>query len=154
MNISHLASIAVWSAVTFSSNVIAKDIAIYRWLDENNVVHFSQQQPQSGSYSQLTTVASYRAKEQKLSKSAKMKSSIDEQLSQFEQERVDVLAQNKEIADKNCKAAQLNEKTLNSFDMVMITDSEGKNRALSAKEKKAQLELSKKHIGMYCKKKN
>jgi len=149
MNIRNSASIALWSAVIFSTNVIAKDIAIYRWIDENNVVHFSQHQPQNNNYSDLTTVSSYRAREKELPKSTNSPS-IDEQLSQYEKDKAEVLAKNEEIAEKNCKAAKLNEKTLNSFDNVMFTDSEGKNRALSDKEKKAQLALSKEHISMYC----
>ncbi len=153
MNIRHSASIVFWFAVVFSTNVIAKDIAIYRWVDDNNVVHFSQHQPQHNNYTQLTTVASYRAKEKELPKNDDMPS-IDEQLSQFEKERADVLAKNKVIAEKNCQAAQLNIKTLNSFDNVMFTDPDGKNRALSSKEKKAQLALSKKHINIYCDKKS
>jgi len=144
-------SIALWSAVIFSTNVIAKDIAIYRWVDENNVVHFSQHQPQGENYSQLTTVSSYQARKKELPKDSDIPS-IDEQLSQYEQEKAEVLAKNKEIADKNCKAAQLNEKTLNSFEIVMISDPGGESRALSDKEKKAQLALSKKHINMYCEK--
>ena len=152
MNIRNSAFITLWAAVIFSTSVIAKDIAIYRWVDENNVVHFSQHQPQSGNYSQLTTVASYQAREKEKKRSSKP--SIDEQLSQFEQETAEVLAKNKEIADKNCKAAQLNETTLNSFDTVMFSDADGKSRVLSAKEKKAQLDLSKKHISMYCKNKS
>jgi len=145
------AVIALWSAVIFSTNVMAKDIAIYRWIDENNVVHFSQHQPQKGNYSELTTISSYRAREKKLPKSTN-KPSVDEQLMQYEKEKAEVLAKNKDIADKNCKAAQLNEKMLNSFDKVMITDPAGKNKALSTKEKNSQLALSKKHINMYCEK--
>ncbi len=149
MSIRHSASIALWSAVVFSTNIMAKDIAIYRWVDENNVVHFSQHQPQNTNYSDLTTIASYRAREKELPKSAEIPS-VDEQLAKYEKDRAEVAAKNKEIAEKNCKAAKLNEKMLNSFDSVMVTDSEGKNRALSEKEKREQLALSKKHINMYC----
>lgn len=149
MNIRNSASILLWSAAIFSTNVIAQDIAIYRWVDENNVVHFSQHQPQDDNYSQLTTITSYRAREKGRSKNSDI-TSVDEQLSTFEKEKADILIKNKEIADKNCKAAQLNEKTLNSFEIVMISDPDGKSRALSDKEKSAQLTLSKKHISMYC----
>ena len=79
---------------------------------------------------------------------------LDEQLSKYEKDKAEVLAKNEEIADKNCQAAKLNEKMLNSFDKVMITDANGKNRALSDKEKKAQLALSKEHISLYCNKNN
>ena len=47
----------------FSTNVLAKDIPIYRWVDENNVVHFSQSQPKDDNYTELTTNSSYQAKE-------------------------------------------------------------------------------------------
>jgi len=149
MIIRNSAIIAIWSAVIFSTNIMAKDVAIYRWVDENNVVHFSQHEPQNKNFSQLTTFSSYRAKEKEQPNDAKMLS-VDQQLSDYEKEKAAVLAKNKEIADKNCKAAQLNEKMLNSFDKVMITDANGKNKALSAKEKNAQLALSKKHISLYC----
>jgi len=153
MNIRNSASILLWSAIVFSTNVIAKDIAIYRWVDENNVVHFSQHQPQNSNYSELTTIASYRAREKEQPRSSKT-ASVDEQLSKYEKDKAEVLAKNEEIADKNCQAAKLNEKMLNSFDKVMITDANGKNRALSDKEKKAQLALSKEHISLYCNKNN
>jgi len=153
MNIRNSTSIVLWSAVVFSTNVIAKDIAIYRWVDENNVVHFSQHQPQNDNYSELTTVASYQARKKELPNSANT-ASVDEQLSQYEKDKAEVLAKNEEVAEKNCKAAQLNEKTLNSFDSIMFTDSDGKNRALSDKEKKIQLALSKEHISLYCKNEN
>lgn len=141
--------IAFCSAVIFSANVIAKDIAIYRWVDENNVVHFSQHQPKNNNYSQLTTISSFRAREKELPNGSD-KLSADDQLSNYEKDKAEVLAKNAETAEKNCKAAKLNEKTLNAFDKVMFTDSEGKNRALTDKEKKAQLELSKEHISLYC----
>ena len=149
MNIRNSATLLLWSAVICSTNVIAKDIAIYRWVDENNVVHFSQHQPKDANYSELSTVASYRAKERELPKSTNS-ASVDEQLSQFEKEKADVLAKNEEIAKKNCQAAQLNQKMLNSLETVMIVGDDGKNKALSDKEKKAQLALSKEHISLYC----
>ncbi|MBL4940416.1 MAG: DUF4124 domain-containing protein [Colwellia sp.] len=149
MNIRHSVTIALWLAVILSTNVIAKDIAIYRWVDENNVVHFSQHQPQTSNYSQLTTFSSYKARKEELPEQAKLPS-VDEQLAKYEQEKADIQAKNKKIAETNCKAAQLNEKMLNSFDKVMVTGPDGKNKTLSKKETKAQLALSKKHINMYC----
>lgn len=149
MNIRNSASVFLWSAVVCSTNVIAKDIAIYRWVDANNVVHFSQHQPKDANYSELSTISSYRAKERELPKSTTTPS-VDEQLSQFEKDKADVLAKNEEIAKKNCQAAQLNQKMLNSLETVMIVDTDGKNKALSDQEKEAQLALSKEHISLYC----
>ena len=145
--------IALCLVTGFSANVVASDISIYRWVDENNVVHFSQQHPKGSNFSQLTTVSSYKA--------AKMSAptpstntetpSVDEQLSRFEKEKAEVLAKNEKIAEKNCEAAKLNKEMLNTAKNVMLTDANGKNKTLSAKEKKSQLALSEKHISLYCK---
>lgn len=142
--------IAMWSVVMFSTNAIAKDIAVYRWVDENNVVHFSQHQPQDSNYSQLTTFSSYKAK--KLSKS-KVKPSLDEQIEQSKNEHAEIAEKNKVIREKNCTAAQLNRKTLNSFSNVSMVGSDGNSRLLTDEEKAAQLKLSNNHVDLYCDKK-
>jgi len=148
------AFVALWSIVTFSTSVIAKDVAIYRWVDENNVVHFSQHQPQNSNYSQLSTFASYKTKQKsdKNQSEDKQFPSVDEQLSRHEKEQAEIIEKNRVIAEKNCKAAQLNIKMLNSFNNVTTLDPDGKNRVLTDKEKKAQIVLSNKHIDLYCKK--
>lgn len=151
MNIRNPIFITLWPAVVFSTNLIAKDIDVYRWVDENNVVHFSQQLPTNKNYTQLTTVSSFQAQKRVSSKSSNG-TSVDDKMTKFEKEKAEAFAKNAEIAEKNCKTAQLNEKTLNAFDSVMFTDSDGKNRALSDEEKKAKLALSKEHIDMFCKK--
>lgn len=144
--------VAICSAIMFSSSTIAKDIAIYRWVDENNVVHFSQHQPQNNNFSQLTTFASYKAKQKSESGDSENKKqlSVDEQISKHEKEQAEILEKNKVMAEKNCKAARLNIKTLNSFNKITILDTDGKNRTLTDKEKKAQVTLSNKHIDLYC----
>ena len=152
MKIQHstIVSIITWSfAVIFNANVIAKDIPIYRWVDENNVVHFSQHEPQKDNYSQLTSISSYRASEKQAAKPTELPSET-ELLSQYEQNKEQALALNKSISAKNCQAAQLNEKMLNTLDTVMVIDAKGQNKALSNKEKAAQLAVSQEHISLYC----
>jgi len=134
----------------FSTNVLAKDIPIYRWVDENNVVHFSQSQPKDDNYTELTTNSSYQAKEI-APKHNQQNATMNEQLSQFEKKKEEVLANNKKIAEQNCQSARLNEKMLTSLGTVMIVDTNGKNKTLSDKDKKAQLALSKENISLYCK---
>jgi hypothetical protein len=131
----------------FSTLATAKDIAIYRWIDENNIVHFSQHQPYDNNYSQLTTFASYKAKQRPDNKQLP---SVDEQLTQYEKDQAEIKEKNRVIAEQNCKAAKLNIKMLNSFNKVMTLDSDGKNRVLTEKEKEAQVILSNKHINLYC----
>jgi hypothetical protein len=151
MCIRNSALVAVCSTVIFSTFVAAKDIAIYRWVDEDNIVHFSQHEPQGNSYSQLTTFSSFKAKQESESDNPPLPS-VDEQLSEYEKKKAEISEKNKVIAEKNCKAAQLNIKMLNTLSKVTILDSDGKNRVLTAKEKDAQLKLSNKHVDLYCKK--
>ncbi|MDX2368243.1 MAG: DUF4124 domain-containing protein [Colwellia sp.] len=154
MCIRNSAFVAICSAIMFSTSAIAKDIAIFRWVDENNVVHFSQHQPKDKNYSQLTTFASYKAKKKSESGGSENKKlpSVDEQISKHEKKQAEILEKNKLIAEKNCKAAQLNIKMLNSFSKMTMLDSDGKNRVLTDKEKKAQVTLSNKHVDLYCNK--
>jgi len=151
MIIRHSAILLVILAVICSFNVIAQDIAIFRWVDENNVVHFSQHQPQGDNYSQLTTFSSYQSSAVKPVDDRYTPPPVDEKLAKYEQEQAAIKAQNQVNVENNCKAAQLNTKMLNAFEQVMTTDSEGKNRLLTAEEKLVQLELSKRHTELYCK---
>lgn len=152
MYISNSDFIVLWFVVMFSTSALAKDVAIYRWVDENNVVHFSQHQPQSSNYSQLTTFASYKTKHapDKTQLENNQPPSVDEQLAQHEKKQAEIIEKNKVIAEKNCTAAQLNMKMLNSFSKISIQDPDGNNRVLTDKERKAQITLSTKHIDLYC----
>lgn len=153
MNISNTTAIILGSFVCFSANIIAKEITIYRWVDENNVVHFSQNQPRNKNYSELTADSSYRAKVVEPLKSNQAPTT-NSQLSQFEKNKAETLAKNKKIAAQNCESARHNKEMLNTLDTVMMLDKEGKNKALSDKEKEAQLRLNQKNISLYCKPEN
>ena len=152
MFIRNLAFVAICSITIFSINAEANDISIYRWVDDNNVVHFSQQLPQSNNYSQLTTFASYKAKQQSKDNNPENKQlpSVDEQLTQYDKKQAAIIEKNKALAKENCRAAQLNLKMLNSFNKVTTLDSNGKNHILTDKEKIAKITLSNKHIDIYC----
>jgi len=143
------------------SKVLAKEIAIYRWIDKNNVVHFSQNQPSSENYSQLSVFSEYKATSREdrlvLAQQALANEKNKQDLATIK--KAEALKKEQELKNietykKNCKAAKLNIKMLNSFDKVLYTDPNGTSRVLGDKEKKEQLSLSKKHIDIYCEQKN
>jgi len=148
------------SAIAFPAQGGNNKTSIYRWIDDNNIVHFSQYQPRNDHYSQLTTIASYKTQEKKTTlvnnselksqgEIAKQKKSMQEEAKQKK-----ILAKNKEIFAKNCSAAQLNIKMLNSLNKILDTDPEsGETKILSEKDKKERLKMSKKQIALYCDKK-
>ena len=152
-------------SIVFSINSIvaphslAKDIAIYRWVDENNVVHFSQNQPIEKKYSQLSIFSQYKSMSRQERIALTQESLMAQQDLAAKEEADKVLAANKErelknveTFKKNCKAAQLNIKMLNSFDKVLYTGDDGISKVLTPEEKKKQLTLSNKHIDIYCEK--
>lgn len=130
-------------------DLMAKEIAIYRWVDANNVVHFSQNLPNTDTYSELSTVSSFNA----LSKEARQAKEANENI---EHKKITDSTTNKKTFEKNCQSAQFNIKMLSSYDEVLITEekSDGTKieRALSNEEKKEKLTLSKKHVELYCEK--
>ncbi len=154
MNIRYSASLLLGTAVFLSTNVIAKEIAIYRWVDENNIVHFSQHQPMDENYSQLTTISSYKASSKKVVTESPGAADSDEakELAAKYEEQQNIIAKNKETYAKNCNAAQLNVKMLNSFNRILYTDTDGESKVLSGEEKQEKLDVSKKQIALYCEK--
>jgi len=141
---------------SFINCAYAKEIAIYRWVDKDNVVHFSQNLPQGDEYKELSTISSYKA----LSK-AERKALADEEKAiqageKIEKEQDDITAKNKATFEKNCKAARLNIKMLNSLDDIHISVEEDDgtigSRPMTVSEKADKLTLSKKHEELYCEK--
>lgn len=133
-------------------DVSAKEIEIYRWVDKNNIVHFSQNLPQGEDYTELSTVSSFKAlsKEERQALTEVKQSDKSTQ----EQDQQDIISKNKATFEKNCKAAKLNVKMLNSLDDLHINEekSDGTigSRPLTGAEKADKLALSKKHVELYC----
>lgn len=134
--------------------VSAKEIAIYRWVDKNNVVHFSQNLPKGDEYREFSTISSYKALSKAERKLIAEQSNAEQKITDQEKQQDNVIAQNKATYKKNCKAARLNIKMLNSLNDVHINEenSDGTigSRPLTAPEKANKLALSKKHEELYC----
>jgi len=128
----------------FSVNALGSDITIYRWVDENNIVHFSQNQPKTGNFSQLSakkmTVQKLRAESiAQLEAAAKQKKEEEAKAESI-----------KDDEKNQCLTARNNLKTLQDFDNIQYKTNTGKVKLLTAKEKKAQLAFNKKQIELYC----
>ncbi|MEY8213211.1 MAG: DUF4124 domain-containing protein [Colwellia sp.] len=136
--------------------VNAKEIAIYRWLDKNNIVHFSQNLPKNDEYKELSTIASYKALSKAERKIIAEQDKVEQKVADQEKQQDDVIAKNKATFERNCKAARLNIKMLNSLDEIHINEenSDGTigSRQLTSAEKAEKLTLSKKHKDLYCNK--
>lgn len=151
---------ALLTGALLASSIIscayAKEIAIYRWVDKDNVVHFSQNLPQGEEYKELSTISSYKALSKAERKLIAEQEATDQKVEAQEKQQDDTMAKNKATFDKNCKAARLNIKMLNSLDDIHISVEEDDgsigSRPMTAEEKAKKLTLSKKHEELYCSK--
>ena len=144
-----LTAIISFAVMAFSS--VADDGVIYRWIDKNNVVHFSQHQPDHDNYTTLAITLS-----QKKAQSSVL-NNTDEQDKPYEKEVVklnkdDEKSEIEAAMAQRCEEAKANVKTLMSFDNVQYINPKGEAKVLTATEKNQQITLSEKQVEVYCKK--
>ncbi|WP_019028598.1 DUF4124 domain-containing protein [Colwellia piezophila] len=159
MIIKHISFTSVlFVSALISSSVIslanAKDIAIYRWVDKNNIVHFSQNLPLGRDYTELSTVSTFNALSKAERQTLAEEDKAAKMVADHEKLQDDIMARNKATFEKNCKAARLNIKMLNSLDEIHINEEQSDGsigtRQLTQVEKEEKLKLSKKHQDLYC----
>lgn len=105
---------------------------IYTWVDDKGVTHFSHALPPQGQ--------AYTIKEIKVNK----KKSFS---------RTEPSNQTKElerIAKENCEIAKKNITILNSFANITQENADGTSQSLTPEDKKAQLELARKQVELFC----
>jgi len=119
-----------------------ENVTVYRWVDKNNVVHFSQHQPAHNEYTELSVVT----------KTSKTNQGSEEETNNDETASFEVAdASNDENANNaQCNEARENVRILETFEKVQFTGTDGEVRMLSAKEKEQQLAVSKKQVEVYC----
>lgn len=122
-------------SLLLSAIAVAEDITVYRWVDENGVVHYEQNQPIEKEYSEI------KIKPNKPSLHPSQNSVTDKA-------REDG---NNSDAAKRCAIAKDNLAKLSGLNKVEVDEGNGKTRVLSDKEKRQQLELTQKEIDIFCK---
>jgi hypothetical protein len=132
--------------VGFSS---ASELTVYRWVDENNVVHFSQHQPINDEYTEFLVS---NQSEIKSRADAKVTSSVSNEKVSSEKDETNIPSSIDMSA--NCKEAKENLAMLLAFDNVQFTDNDGIKQILNKREKKQQIEINKKRTEVYCAPKN
>lgn len=149
---------ALLTGALLTSSVVncvnAKEIAIYRWVDKNNVVHFSQNLPTGEEYKELSTISSYKALSKAERKALAEEEKSDQAVEAQERKIDEDTAKSKATYERNCKIARLNIKMLSSLDDIVISEEKDDgsigDRSLTSAEKEKKLALSKKHEGIYC----
>ncbi|REL26016.1 DUF4124 domain-containing protein [Thalassotalea euphylliae] len=129
----------------------AQDTTVYRWVDNNNIVHFSHEHPTDKDYAQINVQVAYTPARPEAENSA----FVDQWLAERAAEKAAASAQQQarqraELISQNCRAAQLNLKMLGGFERILFNAPDGSSRLLSPEEKQAQLLLNQKNVEIYC----
>ena len=122
----------------FFKTVNAENITVYRWMDKNRIVHFSQNQPPQSNFIELY-----------------MSRPHHNAPAPTEQATKKTTQENKTASiskSKKCLAAQSNLNTLKSFDHIQYKTATGEQKLLTDKEKQEQLTLNTKQVALNCNK--
>lgn len=133
----------------FSLSIFAQKATVYRWVDDNNVVHYSHEHPTDKDYTQVNVKVAYApiTDKQNDNQAALNAQYADSKSKQLTDEQ---LAINEQTAQKNCDIATKNISVLSSLDNVSYTTDSGEAKLLTEEEKMQQLEISKEQQELYC----
>lgn len=136
-------SILLISTILLSfDGLSAEKLTVYRWIDENNVVHFSQHQPAHDNYTEIDMINNKNAATQIETKVAEQQVPIDKpDLTNIYSENTD---------NKKCQTAKENLVTLQNFDKIQYKDENGNIKVLSDIEKQQQLAINTTQAEVYC----
>lgn len=133
--------------LTFSFNVIADDVVIYRWVDENNVAHFSQNQPATGDFTEIVMAKS------NIPNIKNNTSSSESDVASLEKDKKEEKTSKNKLLDTagKCEEAKNNLATLTDFARVRFVDANGETQILDEEEQAEQITINKKQIEIFCK---
>jgi hypothetical protein len=126
----------------YTCHALSSELTVYRWIDKNNVVHFSQYQPIADDYTEFL-----------ISNPSKLISRVNQTQiflnKNKSQDKGTPITPTIDVTAR-CKEARENVSMLTAFDKVQYTDEEGNKQVLTGKEKQQQLEVNKKRTEVYC----
>ncbi|MDO7086580.1 DUF4124 domain-containing protein [Pseudocolwellia sp. AS88] len=139
-----------WSTsllLLLSLNALA-DVIIYRWVGEDGVVHFSQNQPAEGNYTELVMANAQLSNLDRQAKPAQKQ----EKLTTAAKEKEAGVSENLTLdISKKCEEAKKNLATLTDFNRIRFVDADGNTQILNEEEQKEQITINQERVDLYCK---
>ena len=118
----------------FSSCTIAQASTIYRWVDKNNVVHFSQHPPENYQYNELSIKATPKNEKAEV---------VVETITDTDSTPSTASAQ-------RCQVAKDNLKIITEYKQVQYVNEQGVTKILTDEQKNEQLAKNQKEVELYC----
>ena len=125
--------------LVYCNVLAAEELTVYRWIDKNNVVHFSQNQPSHDDYIEIS-----------MANNKKSSAIIDEKTSTEKPQPIDFVPSDTNDNNDKCVTARENIKILQNFDKIRYKDAKGNVKVLGAVEKEQQLAMNTKQAEVYC----
>ncbi|WP_394176753.1 DUF4124 domain-containing protein [Thalassotalea litorea] len=125
---------------TVAAQAIAKDVTVYRWVDKNGQIHYTQHEPIDNEYAEVKIDTPYNK-----SKPSLMDKSVNTDIGS-EVVSAKLAKQGKE----KCVNAKNNLRVLNDFPKVKVTEEDGSTRLLTPLEKQQQLRIAENEVEVYC----
>jgi hypothetical protein len=130
--------------VIYVSYCSASELVVYRWLDKNNVVHFSQHQPINDEYTQFLI-----SNQSKVISRADVMPLLPANKSGLPKSDKENIPSTINTSEK-CKGAKENLAMLLAFKKLQYTDENGVKQILNEQEKNQQLAINQKRTEVYC----
>jgi len=125
--------------LVYCNVLAAEELTVYRWIDKNNVVHFSQNQPSHDDYIEIS-----------MANNKKSSAIIDEKTSTEKPQPIDIVPSDTNDNNDKCVTARENIKILQNFDKIQYKNAKGNVKVLGAVEKEQQLAMNTKQAEVYC----
>jgi len=127
-----------------TSPAYAEKIKVYKWVDKNGVVTFSEYRPQEDDYIELEIEGDRVV--------GGNNDELDYNLSGLDREKVDegVVEELNQKADEYCQKAKHNLNVLDSFKNVRVLDENGQPKVLSDEEIMQQRRLANRQVELFC----
>jgi len=135
-----------FSILLMATSVLASDGTIYKWVDDKGIVHFSNSHPANKNATEVDIQVAYSASVDDVKETASSTKTEDA----ADQESSELAEKNAKMFADNCRSAQANKKILTGFKKILIQDENGNDKLLTGDDVTAQLELTDKHIDIYC----
>lgn len=125
----------------------AEQLTVYRWIDKDNIVHFSQHQPEHDDYVEIS-MANNKKSSATIAQEKSAENSVikDDNLAATSVEVDNVNS----ASNEKCNTARDNLNTLQNFDKIQYKDENGNVKVLGALEKEQQLAMNTKQAEVYC----
>lgn len=132
--------------LVISSSVSANKIKVYKWVDKNGVVTFSEYRPPETEYIELEIEGDRVIGGQS--------ENLDYDLSGLQRENEDegVVDELNQKATEYCEKAKHNLSVIDSFNNVRVLDENGQPKVLSQDEISQQRRLANRQIELFCNK--